>query len=270
MRANNIDVIYKAICKTLVTRGKYVNKTLELNNYKFELTDINNNILNVRNISKSYLFGELMWYLNERNDIDFIHKFSTFWSRISDDGVTCNSAYGDIIFKRHGFDQVEKVIELLNTDRNSRRAVINLNVPNPNVIETHDEICTIALQFYIRNDKLYCTTMMRSNDIWFGLPYDVAFFTELQKYIAHRTNCEYGSYTHYVVSLHVYEKDFNELFTVIRTYPKSKIKVDIEKAFEYRKEIEKALEDCKTPRETIIDLFDKYGIYKEVQYDNQK
>lgn len=263
-KADNIDDIYKQLCKDLVCEGQTIGNTIELRNYSFELTDIRNNILNVRNISKSYLCGELLWYMTARNDIDFINKFSGFWGRISDDGVTSNSAYGHILFKRHGFDQVAKVIELLQTDKASRRAVINLNVPNPNVIETKDEICTIALQFYIRNEKLYCTGIMRSNDIWFGLPYDVAFFTELQKFIARRLNVKCGTYTHFVTSIHVYDRNYNDLINVIKCIPTTKLYIDIEKLNENKELLDKYICDSNEPKTDIIKLFEYYGILSEI------
>lgn len=261
--ADNIDDIYRGICDKLLSKGSIVGNTKELNNFSFTLTNINNNIINIRNISKSYLCGELLWYMTARNDIEFIQKFSGFWGRISDDGITSNSAYGHILFKRHGFDQVEKIIELLKTDKNSRRAVLNLNVPNPNVIETKDEICTIALQMYIRDNKLYCTGIMRSNDIWLGTPYDVAFFTELQKYIAHRVGVEYGTYTHFVVSIHAYERNFDDLeATVVRNIT-SEISIDIERLNKHKWLLEDAVIHSPTPKDEIVNLCTEYGILKE-------
>lgn len=266
--ANNIDDIYRETCKRLLNDGRKVNNTYELNNFSFTLTNIENNIVNIRNISKSYLFGELLWYMTARHDIDFIQKFSGFWGRISDDGVTSNSAYGHILFKRHGFDQVHKIIELLLTDPNSRRAVLNFNVPNPNVIETKDEICTIALQMYIRDGKLNCTGIMRSNDIWLGTPYDVAFFTELQKYIAHRVGVEYGTYTHFVTSIHAYDRNFDDLKAVLERTATTKLSVDIEKLDEWKYSLDALICNSIAPKVDIISLFREYEIYKEEKYEN--
>ena len=101
-----------------------------------------------------------------------------------------------------------------NVDPNTRRAVININVPNERVIETKDEPCTIALQFLNRNGKLHCTAIMRSNDIWFGTPYDWAFFIELQKVIADRLGLGYGTYTHFATSFHAYERNMAEISAI--------------------------------------------------------
>lgn len=258
--ADNMDTIYKRVCRDL-KYGNVVRGTKEMNNYTFTLTDLDNNVINIRNISKSYICGELLWYALGRNDVAFINKFAGLWGRISDDGVTSYSAYGDIVFKRHGFNQVEKIIQLFCEDPDSRRAVINFNVPNERVIETHDEICTIALQFLIRDGKLNCYGIMRSNDVWYGLPYDVIFFTELTKYIARRLNIPYGTYTHDVMSLHVYERNYEDIANLSEAA--SKITVDFEKLMTHKFILEHVVEKSEDPKTDLLEKCKELGVIKE-------
>ena len=256
LKADNMDDIYKGICDNIINNSNVVGNTKELNNFSFELTNLDNNVINVRNISKAYLCAELTWYMLARNDVAFINPFAGLWGRISDDGKTSYSAYGDIVFKRHGFNQIDKIIELLAKDPMSRRAVVNFNVPNKNVIETKDEICTIALQFIIRDGKLNCTGIMRSNDIWYGLPYDVVFFTEMQKYIAHRLNVQVGTYVHDVISLHCYERNYDDMEKIIKTQKTEEISIDIEKLNMYKRLIERTVADFedKEKKTAIINI----------------
>ena len=256
IKADNMDDIYKGICDNIINNSNVVGNTKELNNFSFELTNLDNNVINVRNISKAYLCAELTWYMLARNDVAFINPFAGLWGRISDDGKTSYSAYGDIVFKRHGFNQIDKIIELLAKDPMSRRAVVNFNVPNKNVIETKDEICTIALQFIIRDGKLNCTGIMRSNDIWYGLPYDVVFFTEMQKYIAHRLNVQVGTYVHDVISLHCYERNYDDMEKIIKTQKTEEISIDIEKLNMYKRLIERTVADFedKEKKTAIINI----------------
>ena len=219
--SDDINDIYGTLCKELL-EGEQVGNTREIRNVRFTLTQISNNIIGTRNISHSYMMAELLWYFHGSRDMRFISRFGSMWKRLTDDGCTNNSAYGYILKYKHGFDQIEKIIELLKTDPNSRRAVLNINVPNPYVIKTKDEPCTIALQFVIRNHRLHCTGIMRSNDIWFGLPYDVVFFTELQKYIAYRLGLFAGTYTHFVTSMHVYDRNISDIRKVLTTEPTSR------------------------------------------------
>ena len=217
--SNSINDIYKHLLSKVKNDGNQVGNTVELQNVLFQLTNIENNIPTSRkNYSLKYLLGELYWYFSGSNSLSTISQYSNFWSKISDDGITSNSAYGYIMQHKFNFNQIEKIIELLRHDENSRRAVININVPNEYVIETLDEPCTIAIQFLIREGKLNATVMMRSNDLWFGLPYDIPFFTELQKYIANELGVEYGTYTHIVTSMHIYDRNMDDINESIQKY----------------------------------------------------
>ena len=129
------------------------------------------------------------------------------WLNLTDDGITNNSAYGYILEKKYTYDQIKQIIDLLKKDPTSRRAVLNISDPTLNKIETKDLQCTIALQFLIRNNKLEETVYMRSNDVYFGLPYDYIYFITLGKYIASKLNLELGKYTHHATSMHMYLRD---------------------------------------------------------------
>lgn len=212
---------------TKALTGKRVAGTTELNNVSFTIENINENLLTIReNFSLSYYLGESVWYGAGANDVDFISRFGKIWEKLTDDGVTNNSAYGFILKSKHNFDQIEKMIELLKVDPNSRRAVMNINTPRENVIETKDEFCTIALQLLLRDGELNMTGVMRSNDIWTGTPYDIFYFTEIQKYIANRLGVQYGAYTHFVTSLHIYDRDRKKVSKSILNYLNDE-KVDI-------------------------------------------
>ena len=264
--SDNIDEIYMSICQELIKRPRY-DGCREITNAKFTLTNVENNIVSIRNISKDYLMAELTWYFAGRNDVAFIGSFAKMWKDISDDGITNNSAYGYLMKHAHGFDQIEKIIELLKKDPATRRAVINLNVPNQFVIETKDEPCTIALQFMIRGDKLHCTAMMRSNDIWFGFPYDVAFFTELQKYIAFRLEIECGTYTHFAVSLHMYEHDMEKIRDVIIKHEKDPVKFNRFMFYDYVDAISESMDVVIAKKgnvkKTFKTLIKEYGIMED-------
>lgn len=260
--ATSMDEIYRQIFEDLENASE-VRGTKELNNYSFTLLNLDNNVINIRDISKSYICGELLWYALGRKDMAFINKFAGLWGRISDDGETSYSAYGDIVFKRHGFNQVDKIIQLLCDDPDSRRAVINFNVPNENVIKTKDEICTIALQFLIRDGRLNCYCIMRSNDIWYGLPYDVIFFTELTKYIAKRLHIPYGSYTHTVISLHLYERNYADIDKVRSAQPETILSVDFERLMTYKYILEHLVETSENPRDALVEKCTRLGILNE-------
>ena len=265
--SRNLDDIYLSICKDLLHAPK-VGNTRELTNVKLVLKDISNSIVGVREISLSYLFGEMVWYFTGRNETSFISKFSKFWANISDDGVTANSAYGYLMKYAFGFDQIEKVIEILKKDPNSRRAKININTPRKNVDTTLDEPCTMFLHFMIRHNKLHCTAVMRSNDIWYGLPYDVAFFTEVQKFIADKLGLAYGEYTHFACSLHMYDRDVERITKIVNAPSSVPVHFNRENFHKYCNVIGDAIDkpgafwEDMNPRDYLMTLLKSYGIFR--------
>lgn len=161
----------------------------------------------VRNMPARYAIGELAWYLTADNSLSGIQLYTSNWDRMSDDGETVNSNYGYCIKKKFGFDQWESTVKLLKSDMSSRQAVIHIKEPRHYCNKTKDVNCTVCLQFLVRDGKLYMTTYMRSNDLWYGFPYDVFQFTFMQVMMAMELGLELGTYTHIAGSLHLYKRN---------------------------------------------------------------
>lgn len=170
----------------------------------------------IRKLPMRYCIGELLWYLSGNPRLKAIQLYTSAWDRMSDDGETVNSNYGDRIqnikdevdgFK---FNQLQMCEELLRRDPNTRQAVIHIKQARDIIGHpTKDLNCTVCLQFLLRDGKLYMTTYMRSNDLWMGFPNDVFQFTCIQIYLAMRLGVGLGTYTHVAASLHLYERDYN-------------------------------------------------------------
>lgn len=160
----------------------------------------------IRKMPIRYAIGELLWYLSGNNNLKEIQKYTSAWDRMSDDGETVNSNYGYCIQKKYGFDQWEYVKDMLSKNPNSRQAVIHIKEANNT--PSKDVNCTVSCQFFIRDNKLYMTTYMRSNDIWMGFPYDVFQFTAMQILLSMQLGVELGTYTHISGSLHMYKRDY--------------------------------------------------------------
>lgn len=265
------NIAYRKLCNDLLDKGHIMEtrnirgNTMELCNYTMTITDLYCEYVSLETggTNLTYLAAELLWYWSARNDLDFISKFSNIWAKVSDDGVTANSAYGYILQKKHNFNQIETIIDLLKADPYSRRAVLNINVPNENVKDTKDEMCTICLNYQIRNGKLHCTCVMRSNDANFGLRNDLGYFIYLQKYIAKRLGVPAGTYTHFAMSIHFYDRDFDFIKKVAYgTMETSKQRLNIEKLIENKDVLCDWIDNSFTNREDFTKmLLDKDIIY---------
>ncbi len=174
------------------------------------ITDPTRNICSgIREMSMRYAVGELLWYMSGNKELKAIQNITKAWDRMSDDGETVNSNYGYCIVNKYGFNQLNYVIKLLQENPNTRQAVIHIKEPNNK--PSKDVNCTVCLQFFIRDNKLYLTTYMRSNDLWMGFPYDVFQFTNFQILVAMYLGIEIGTYTHIAGSLHLYERNVRKV-----------------------------------------------------------
>lgn len=235
MRYKNFQEAYYGMLNTVVNTGADVTvRGLDMKEIipgYFEIENPRDRLLNIdcrSNINK-YIFGELMWYLSGRDDNAFINKYSKMWSRLMDDGIHNNSAYGKYIFNKmpnKGFgvryngneviefkSQWEFVKEVLTKDPYSRQAVIHIKPIQ--MYDTKDTVCTYFLQFFIRDNKLDMIACMRSNDLMFGTTYDVFMFTFLQELMASELGIEVGVYKHFASNMHIYMKDIEKINDII-------------------------------------------------------
>ncbi len=182
-----------------------------------------------RNLSLRYLAGELLWYERGSNLLSEIKEYAKFWERVSDDGITVNSSYGNRIYNpenKYIHPQWQRALNELKRDSDSRRAMLSILKSTDLTPETRDMPCTVGLQFYIRQGKLNATSWMRSNDIYLGFCYDVPIFTIWQEkmflsLLEVYPDLRMGNYTHMATSLHVYERHLPTIKSISQTPKKA-------------------------------------------------
>jgi thymidylate synthase len=224
LKADDMTSAYRELASLLLHTGRDVGPrglmTRELTDVTIELPHPSKRFITskARDVDMRYCVGELTFFLMRRTDLSFIRHYSTFWEKISDDGKTVNSAYGYRLFgiqELNGNTQFWYAISSLSKDRNTRKAVMTI-YDRSDARESRDNPCTMFLQALIRNNKLELYSFMRSNDVWRGVPYDVAFFTLVQEmmYIALLTrypDLELGHFFHHAVSMHAYAEHWEKL-----------------------------------------------------------
>ena len=109
MKIKKFNNIYKKLYKKLL-KSKTIGNTKELLNIKFTINP-NDNILYIRKPSLKYILAETIWYFTGSESSKWIGQFASMWNNITDDGKTSNSAYGNILFKRHNYNQINQVID---------------------------------------------------------------------------------------------------------------------------------------------------------------
>jgi len=162
----------------------------------------------------------MAWYLTGDKWNDMITKSAAMWSELRQPDGSWNSNYGQYWFASpyYGFDWV---IGQLLLDKDSRQAVIPMLNTYHLYPGNKDVVCTESISFRIREDKLYMSINMRSQDAMWGMTNDLFCFSILHEmvYVMLRDSLyrdlEMGSYTHKVDSFHVYERHFEMLEKIV-------------------------------------------------------
>lgn len=183
------ELVEKGIQHILSTAERIVSRAgLARQSYgvNYILKNPRNRLHNLRKESKKYLCREFIAYFNgSLKAEDGLAKASKFWMTLVDDQGNINSNYGYYVFYEpiHEYkNQYNWVIDVLLKNKDSRRAVININ-QSYHKSDTKDFPCTLGMLFFIKKNKLYCETISRSTDVITGLPYDMGFFSFIHELV---------------------------------------------------------------------------------------
>ena len=176
-------------------------------------------------VNKEYIRKELDWYLSQSLNVYDIPDTPSIWKQVATSEGQINSNYGYLLFSDDNGNQYDYALKALLADKNTRRACMVYTRPGIqteyNTAGMSDFICTNAVSYFIRNNRLNCVVQMRSNDIWAGYRNDYAWqkwvieklHTDLRKQYG---DLEMGDIIWNASSLHMYERNFG----LIRKYNK--------------------------------------------------
>lgn len=192
-------------------------------------------------VIESYTAKETDLYNSCANTAEEFGKASKFWLNLANPDGTVNSAYGYLIWENrsHGNPMYESgtsrphsdnahtmrtpwewAKQSLIQDKDTRQAILRFSLPKHAYMGVKDFTCTMHANYLIRDDKLHLSVVMRSNDLWFGLTYDLPWFMSLidrmvDELKPHYPNLTKGQYTHTVHSLHLYERDEGKILKAL-------------------------------------------------------
>ncbi|WKW88002.1 hypothetical protein pzkkv8_160 [Klebsiella phage pzk-kv8] len=109
--------------------------------------------------------------------------------------------------------QLPALLKELKEKPNSRRVVFQILQEQDQALLDSDESleypCTDSVTYYIRDGKLYAHTHMRSQNCAVVMQLDFYLQGKLMQYIADECDVQLGTYSHTMVSAHVFERDFD-------------------------------------------------------------
>lgn len=134
---------------------------------------------------------------------------------------------------------LEYCVNELRRDPNSRRAIISVR-DNETDTKTADPACLQSLAFRLRNGRLDCTAMFRSNDAVKAAFMNMFAIVCLQEQIANTLGVEVGEYLHIAYSYHVYEQDAALLEGYVR-----RLMADPNSTYRYKGEFDELMDEAK-------------------------
>jgi thymidylate synthase len=172
-------------------------------------------------LSVAFSIVEVIGILNGRRDSGYLNFFNTELPKYAGTGPAYHGAYGFRLRKNVGFDQLLRASNALTANSEGRQVVLQIwdakvDFPSDDGKPVAEDIpCNICSMLKVRNGKLEWSQIMRSNDVFRGLPCNFVQFTMLQEVLAGWIGIEPGSYTHFADSLHLYEEDATNAFSSV-------------------------------------------------------
>jgi thymidylate synthase len=168
-------------------------------------------------INPAFAIAEVVWILAGRNDAAFLNHWNPALPRYAGARAVYHGAYGYRLRKNLGVDQLERAFATLRANPASRQVVLQiwdskLDLPEKNGQPRDPDIpCNICSMLKVRNGRLDWMQVLRSNDLFLGVPHNIVQFTFLQEVMAGWLGIEMGSYHQLSDSLHVYERDIAQM-----------------------------------------------------------
>jgi thymidylate synthase len=117
------------------------------------------------------------------------------------------------------YDQILYIIEEIKRNPDSRRLLCN--AWSASELENQQlPPCHYAFQFYVNEGKLSCMFNMRSNDVFLGLPFNIASYALLTHLIAHECKLEVGELIYTGADVHIYSNHIEQIKTQLQRKPR--------------------------------------------------
>jgi thymidylate synthase len=191
---------------------------------------------------KSILY-ELLWFLRGESNINFLKEHGvTIWDEWADINGELGPVYG-VQWRSwrtadgQVVDQIEKVINLIRTQPESRRMIVNAwNVGEIDQMALPP--CHVLFQFYVAQNKLSCQLYQRSADVFLGVPFNIASYALLTLMIAKVCDLQPGDLVHTLGDTHLYMNHVDQARLQISreplALPQMRLNPEIKSIFDYQ------------------------------------
>jgi len=164
-------------------------------------------------LNVAFALAEVVWIVNGRRDLAFLKFWNTKLPGYVGSEPKLHGAYGYRLRRHLELDQLERAYQALANESDTRQVVLQIwdsriDIPNPNGKPASKDIpCNVVSMPKIRAGRLEWLQIVRSNDLFLGVPYNLVQFTSLHEIMAGWLGVEVGTYNQISDSLHIYDSD---------------------------------------------------------------
>lgn len=168
-------------------------------------------------ISPGFAIAEVVWIVRGLQDADFLNFWNPQLPEYAGDVENYHGAYGYRIRHQFDVDQLDRAYKALKNNPESRQVVLQIydpreDMPSEDGSPTAEDVpCNVSALLKVRDGALEWTQILRSNDLFLGVPYNFVQFTHIQEILAGWLGLEVGSYNHLSDSLHVYTRNLDSV-----------------------------------------------------------
>lgn len=168
-------------------------------------------------MNPAFAIAEVIWIMAGRRDLKFLSFWNTQYAAHVGNTPDLHGAYGYRLRAHLDMDQLVRAYHALKGKSDSRQVVLQIwdarqDMPLEDGSETSGDIpCNVVSMLKIRGGRLEWMQILRSNDLVLGVPHNIVQFTSLQEIMAGWLGIDVGSYNHLSDSLHIYERDLDNL-----------------------------------------------------------
>lgn len=120
---------------------------------------------------------------------------------------------------KDGIDQLERVVDEIKSNPNSRRLIVTGWNPKEIGMVTLPP-CHTLFQFYVHSGELSCHLYQRSADIFLGVPFNIASYALLTHMVAQVTGLSVGDFIHSFGDVHLYNNHIDQALEQLGREPR--------------------------------------------------
>lgn len=204
-------------------------------------------LLTTKKLHLKSIIYELLWFIRGDTNIKYlVDNGVSIWNEWADKDGELGPVYGHQWrswpdYEGGHIDQLEKVIEDIVNNPNSRRHIISAwNVAEVNKMALPP--CHLLFQFYVANGKLSCQLYQRSCDTFIGVPFNIASYALLTMMVAQVCHLGYGDFVWVGGDTHIYNNHIEQVKLQlsrrmdIRPMPKMVINPEVKNILDFKYE----------------------------------